>query len=131
MYTDLKTGRNFLYAMCIFWLFFAIAATFLPVILGLFQTDIGLSARTDYSDHVWMHGGLDIFSVAAIAFFLARGDVITANMLRGMAVAAAMPTIAIIVSLTTTQYWAPYFGLAGIGTFTFVVWGFVIARQYP
>ena len=123
-----KTTRIYFIAMGAYWLVFGLITIFYSKMMDMFQTEIGINAKTAFSDHVWLHGGFDIIALCVLLFTLSR-EKVTSNILRGTALAALMPTIAIAWSLTTTSFWNPLFIGAGLGCFAFVVWGFVLAGK--
>jgi hypothetical protein len=125
---NVNTTRPYFIAMGVYWLVFGLITIFAPQIMGLFQTDSGVSASTAFSDHVWMHGGLDILALCILVFALS-GIKVSGHILRATALAALMPAIAITYSLIATNYWNPLFIGAGLGCFAFVVWGFVLAAK--
>ena len=122
-----KTKTYFL-AMCAYWFVFGLITIFYPPLMDLFQTNTGISSKTAFSDHVWMHGGFDIVALCILVFALSK-EKASRNVLRATAMAASMPTTAIIYSLVKTGYWNPLFIVAGLGCFVFVVWGFVLAGK--
>ncbi len=98
--------------------------------MDLFQTAEGVAAKTAFSDHVRMHGGLDILSVSVLVFALSMVPAsINALLLRAVGTAALMPVIAIASSLLATPYWNPLFIVAGVGCLAFAVGGFVLAGR--
>ena len=84
--------------MGMYWLGFGLITTFYPPLMDLFQTETGIAAKSDFSNHVWMHGGLDIIAFCVLLFGLSRSAV-SASLIKAVAVAALMPTIAIFYSL--------------------------------
>lgn len=130
----MDTNRHQLYLtlMAAYWLVFGLITTFYPALMDLFQTDVGVGAKTAFSDHVWFHGGLDIIALVIVLFALSREAGISPRVLRAVAVAALMPTLAIAWSLLATPYWNPLFTGAGLGTLAFAVWGFMLfGRMTP
>jgi len=122
--------RRFFLAMAIYWLGFGLGTTFYPAMLQMFMTPEGISASTTFSDHVWLHDGLDILSVALLIFVLG-GVRATRTTLRAAATVAALPAIAMIYGLLMTPYWSPLFLIPGAGCFAFAVWGFVLSSRAP
>ena len=114
-------ARRLLLAMAAYWLVFGLITTFYPALMDLFQTSEGVAAKTAFSNHVWMHGGLDILSVCVLLVALSTTRM-TATTLRAVGVAALMPTIAIFWSLVATPYWNPLFIVAGAGCAGRSVW---------
>jgi hypothetical protein len=96
--------------------------------MNLFQTESGVSAVTEYSNHVWRHDGLDILAVSVLLFALSR-EAASRNMLRAAAIVALLVTIAIFSSLLTTSYWNMLFLVPGFSCLAFCVWGFVLASK--
>jgi hypothetical protein len=124
------TAVGYLRAMAAYWLIFGLITTFYPALMDLFQTTEGIAAKTAFSDHVWMHGGLDILSVSILVFALSLAPAsISALMLRAAGLAALMPAIAIAISLLATPYWNPLFVVAGLGCLAFAVGGVVLAGR--
>ena len=125
-----SSSRRFFVAMAIYWLGFGLGTTFYPRMLQMFMTSEGVAASTAFSDHVWLHDGLDILSVALLIFVLG-GVAATRTTLRAAAVVALLPPIAMIYGLVTTAYWSVLFLIPGAGCFAFAVWGFVLSSQAP
>ena len=111
-----------------YWLIFGLITIFCPQIMDMFQTDAGVSAKTAFSNNVWLHGGFDIVALCALLFALS-GQQVNRKILRATAFAAFMPTIAIFYSLAATHFWNPLFIVAGLGCFAFVVIGFILAGK--
>jgi hypothetical protein len=111
-----------------YWFVFGLITIFYPKLMDLFQTDEGIMSKTAFSDHVWMHGGLDIVSLCVMVFALSR-ETVSKNIVRATALAALMPTAAITYSLVATSYWNPMFMVAGAGCLAFAVWGFMISAK--
>ncbi len=122
--------RLFFLSMAAFWLVFGLGTAFYPRMMQLFMTPEGIAASTAFSDHVWLHDGLDIISVCILLFALASVPA-TRTTLRLAATVALLPTGSIIYALTSTPYWKPMFLIAGAGCFAFAVWGFALSRQFP
>ena len=125
-----STAATKLYFTCmaLYWFIFGLITAFYPKLMDLFQTEIGINAKTAYSDHVWRHDGFDILGLSVLLFALSR-ETVSRNLLRATAAVALLTTIAIISSLVTTSYWNPLFMGAGLGCFAFVIWGLVLARR--
>jgi hypothetical protein len=124
------TAVVYLRAAAAYWLIFGLITTFYPALMDLFQTAEGVAAKTNFSDHVWMHGGFDILSFSILVFALSLTPASTnAFMLRAVGTAALMPVIAIGYSLLGTSYWNPLFAIAGLGCLAFAVGGFVLAGR--
>ena len=122
------TVRRFLLGMAAFWLPFGLITTFKPELMDMFQTAEGVAAKTPYSDHVWMHGGLDILSVCVLVFAISRLAP-TKTTLRLVGVAGLLPVLAIAYSLVATTYWNSLFIVAGVGCLSFAVAAFVLAGR--
>ncbi len=122
-----KTKIYFL-SMAAYWFVFGLITIFYPSLMDLFQNQSAISAKSAFSDHVWLHGGFDIVALCILLFVLSK-EKVTRNVLRGTALAALMPTVAIAYSLVKTDYWNPLFIVAGLGCFVFVIWGFVLAGK--
>jgi len=114
--------------MAIFWFIFGLIATFYPALMNLFQSDEGIKSATVFSDHVWLHDGLDILSVSVLLFALSR-ETVSRNILRAAAVVALMVTIGITSSMLTTPYWNNLFLVPGLSCLSFTVWGFRLAAK--
>ena len=123
-----NSSKVFFISMASYWLIFGLITIFYPKMMDMFQTENGITSKTAFSDHVWLHGGFDIVALCILLFALSRQPV-SRNILRATAFAALMPTLAITYSLVATPFWSPLFIGAGIGCFAFVVWGFVPARR--
>jgi hypothetical protein len=117
-------------AMAVFWLIFGLITTFYPPLMNLFQTEAGINAVTEYSDHIWRHDGFDIIAISVLLFALSK-EPASRNMLRAAAVVAVLVTTAIISSLLTTPYWNMLFLVPGVSCFAFAVWGFMLASRSP
>ena len=115
-------------AMAAFWLVFGLITTFYPALMNMFQTEIGISAVTAYSDHIWRHDGFDIIAISVLLFALSR-ETVSRNILIAAASVALLVTIAIISSILSTPYWNMLFLVPGISCFAFVVWGFMLAAK--
>lgn len=120
--------RTYFLAMGSYWLVFGLITTFYPPLMDLFQTSEGVAAKSAFSNHVWFHGGLDILSLCALLFALSMSPP-SRTLLRAAALAALGPTIAIAWSLVATPWWNPLFAVAGVGCFSFAVWGFMLSNQ--
>lgn len=126
--TKSNTTKVYFIAMGVFWLVFGIITTFFPALMNLFQTENGVNAVTNYSNHIWRHDGFDIISISVLLFALSR-ETASRNMLRAAAVVALLVTIAIVFSLVTTSYWNMLFLVPGLSCFAFAVWGFILAAN--
>jgi hypothetical protein len=115
-------------AMTAYWLIFGLITIFYPTLMDLFQTETGVNLKTEFSNHVWLHGGFDIVALCILLFALS-GENVSRNVLRATAFAALMPTTAIAYSLLGTNFWNPLFVVAGLGCFAFAVWGFALASS--
>jgi hypothetical protein len=116
--------------MAIYWLAFGLGTTFYPRMLQMFMTSEGVAASTSFSDHVWLHDGLDILSVALLIFVLS-GVAATRTTLRAAAIVALLPPMAMVYGLMTTPYWSVLFLIPGAGCLAFAVWGFLLSRRAP
>lgn len=114
--------------MSIFWLVFGLITTFYPALMNLFQTQTGINSVTVYSDHIWLHDGLDIISISVLLFVLSR-EPVSRNVLRAAAIVGLLVTIGIFTSLLTTSYWNSLFIVPGICCLGFSVWGFILASK--
>src|SRR5258706_14930104 len=116
-----KASRLYLTCMAAYWFIFGLITTFYPRLMDLFQSEEGVNSKTVFSDHVWFHGGLDIIALCIVLFALSK-EAVTTAVLRAVALAALMPTIAIGYSLVATPFRNPLFYVAGAGCLAFVVW---------
>ena len=123
-------SRTFFVTMAIYWLGFGLGTTFYPRMLQMFMTPDGVAASTAFSDHVWLHDGLDILSVALLIFVLS-GVPATRMTLRAAAAVGLLPPIAMIYGLMTTSYWSAMFLIPGAGCLAFAVWGFLLSSRAP
>jgi hypothetical protein len=119
-------GVVYLRSLAGFYVVFGLITTFYPPLMELFMTDEGVDATSRFSDQVWLHGGLDILSVALLLFVLSLLPV-RALTLRAAAIVALMPTAAILYTFLTTPFWSPFFLVPGAAALTFAVLGFVLA----
>jgi hypothetical protein len=115
-------------AMAAFWFVFGMITAFYPALMNMFQTEAGISAVTNYSNHIWRHDGFDIIAISVLLFALSR-ETVSRNMLRATAVVALLVTIAIISSILSTPYWNMLFLIPGLSCFAFVVWGLMLAAK--
>jgi hypothetical protein len=126
-----RWARIYLQAMAAYWLIFGLITIFLPGLMGLFQSPAGVAARTDFSDHVWTHDGLDILAVAVLVFVSSRVP-LNRQMLGAAGVAALLPAVGIANSLISTPYWNPLFIVPFVGCFAFAILGLALAiRRAP
>ena len=114
--------------MAAFWFVFGMITTFYPSLMNMFQTETGISAVTNYSDHIWRHDGFDIIAISVLLFALSR-EIVSRNILRAAAVVALLVTIAIISSIFTTPYWNMLFLVPGLSCLAFAVWGLMLAAK--
>lgn len=110
-----------------FYVVFGLITTFYPPLMELFMTDEGVDAGSPFSDQVWLHGGLDILSVALLLYVLSLLPVSPLT-LRAAAIVALMPTAAITYTFLTTPFWSPLFLVPGAAALTFAGYGFVAAN---
>lgn len=122
--------RTFLMSMTLFWLAFGLGTALYPTMMQLFMTPAGIAASTPFSDHVWLHDGLDILSVCLLLFALSRLPA-TQTTLRLVAIGALLPTAGIVYALLATPFWRPVFLVPGAGCFAFALWGFALSRRAP
>ena len=120
--------RVYFIAMALFWLVFGLITTFYPALMNMFQTEAGIGAVTNYSDHIWRHDGFDIIAISVLLFALSR-ETISRNILWAAIIVALLVTIAIISSILTTPYWNMLFLVPGLSCFAFAVWGFMLAAK--
>lgn len=120
--------RIYFVAMGVYWLVFGLITIFYSGMMDMFQSETGIASKTEFSSHVWLHGGFDIIALVIILFALSKENV-SGNILRATALAALMPTLAIAHSLINTTYWNSLFIVAGLGCFAFVIWGFSLAAK--
>jgi hypothetical protein len=114
--------------MALFWLVFGLGTAFYPRMMQLFMTPEGVAASTSFSDHVWLHDGLDIISVCILLFALSRLPV-SPTSLRLAATVGLLPVLGIINGVLATPFWTPLFFVPGLGCLAFAVWGFELARR--
>jgi hypothetical protein len=124
----MKSSRTYFIAMGLYWIVFGLITIFSPGFMDIFQTEAGINAKSDFSNHVWRHGGFDIVALCIILFALS-GETVSRRIVRATAFAALMPSIIIFYSLASSNYWNPLFIVAGLGCFAFVVWGFVLSGK--
>jgi hypothetical protein len=115
-------------AMAAFWFIFGMITTFYPGLMNLFQTETGINAVTAYSNHVWLHDGLDIISISVLLFAVSR-EAPSRNLLRAAAIVALLVTIGIATSLLSTPYWNMLFLVPGLSCAAFSIWGFILAAK--
>ena len=127
MRTD--TAPAYFRAMALFYVVFGLITPFYLLLMELFMTEEGRAADTAFSDQVWLHGGLDILSVALLLFVLAQ---LPANRLtvRAAAIVALMPTAAILYTFVTTPFWSALFLVPGTAALGFAFYGFLLARSF-
>jgi hypothetical protein len=125
-----KSGstKNYFTAMAVFWFIFGLITTFYPALMNMFQTEAGINAVTIYSNHVWLHDGLDIISISVLLFVLSR-EPVSRSIITAAAIVAMLVTIGIASSLLTTPYWNMLFLVPGICCLAFAVWGFRLAAK--
>ena len=111
-----------------FWLLFGLGTALYPKMMQLFMTPDGVAASTAFSDHVWLHDGLDIISVCLLLFALTH---VPPNRiaLQAAAVVAVLPPVAMIYGLLGTPYWSPMFLVPGAACLAFAVYGFTLSRR--
>ena len=114
--------------MSAFWFVFGLITTFYPALMNMFQTEAGIGAVTNYSDHIWRHDGFDIIAISVLLIALSR-ETVSRNIVRATATVAVLVTIAIVSSIFSTPYWNMLFFVPGIGCFAFAVWGFMLAGK--
>jgi len=121
-------ARKLLLGMVAYWLVFGLICTFSPGLMDMFQTPAGIAAKTDFSNHVWSHDGLDILAICALVFGISR-TTLTPFSLRMVGIAALLPTIGIFYSVAATPYWNPMFTGAGAGCLFFSVGAFYFGAK--
>ena len=124
----MNSNKVYFVAMAAFWFIFGLITTFYPALMNLFQTETGINAVTAYSNHVWLHDGLDIISISVLLFALSR-EAVSRNVLIAAAIVALLVTIGIASSLLTTPYWNMLFLVPGLSCFAFSIWGFRLAAK--
>ncbi len=120
--------RVFFIAMAAYWLVFGLITALYPKLMDLFQTSAGINAKTAFSNHIWLHDGLDIIAISVLLFVLSR-EAVSRNALRAAAIVAALVTFAIAYSLLATPYWSLLFLVPGVGCLFFAIWGFALAGK--
>ena len=128
IHNSMSTSRVYLLAMAIFWFVFGLITTFYPALMNMFQTEEGIKSATAFSDHVWLHDGLDILSVSVLLFAFSR-EKISRNLLRATAAVAFLVTLGITSSLLSTPYWNKLFLIPGACCLLFTVWGLRMAAR--
>jgi hypothetical protein len=123
-----EATKVYFMVMAAFWFIFGLITTFYPALMNMFQTETGVSAVTDYSNHVWLHDGLDILSISVLLFALSRENA-SRNMLRAAAIVGLLVTVGISSSLLTTPYWNMLFIIPALSCFAFAIWGFTLAAR--
>ncbi len=93
--------------------------------MDMFQTEVGINAKTVYSNHIWQHDGFDIISISVLFFALSR-QTASRSLLLAAAIVALLVAVAIFLSLITTSYWNPLFIVPGVGCVCFFVWGIIL-----
>ena len=124
----MQRGVAYFRSLAGFYAVFGLITTFYPRLMQLFMTDEGVDATTRFSNQVWLHGGLDILSVALLLFVLSLLPV-RALTLRAAAMVALMPTAAILYTFLTTPFWSALFLVPGAAALAFAVVGFMLARS--
>src|ERR1700740_1193102 len=102
--TTTNATRTYFIIMAVYWLLFGVITTFQPALMDMFQTEVGINAKTLYSNHIWRHDGFDIISISVLLFALSR-ETVSRNILRAATSVALLVTVAIVSSLLTTPYW--------------------------
>lgn len=126
MRTD--TARAYFRAMALFYVVFGLITTFYPPLMELFMTEEGRAATSRFSDQVWLHGGLDILSVALLLFVFAQLPA-SGLTVRAAAIVAMMPTAAILYTFVATPFWSALFLVPGAAALGFALYGFLLARS--
>ena len=120
--------RLYLTCMSLYWLVFGLITTFYPKLMDMFQLQEGINAKTEYSNHVWSHDGLDIIALSILLFVLSR-ERVSRNVLIAVALGALLPTMGIFNGIISTPYWSNLFIVPGLGCLAFVIWGFLLAGR--
>lgn len=120
--------RTYFRLLAVFWLVFGLITTFYPRLMHLFMTQRGVDATTAFSNHVWMHDGLDILAVSVLLFVFSTLPA-TQSTLVGAATVSLLPAIAIVFSLVATPYWSPLFLVPAVAALAFAVWGFTLVHS--
>lgn len=115
-------------ALAVFYLGFGLITTFYPRLMQLFMTEQGISASTEFSDQVWLHGGLDILAICVLLFVLATLPPMRRTLQAGAAV-ALFPVVAIVYTFLATPFWNPFFLLPAAISLAFAVYGFALSRK--
>ena len=98
----MTSHRTYLSSMALFWLAFGVGTAFYPRMMQLFMTPEGVAASTSFSDHVWLHDGLDIISVCVLLFALSRLPATPAT-LRLSALVGLLPALGIANGVLMTR----------------------------
>lgn len=120
--------RQYFRALAVFYLGFGLITTFYPRLMQLFMTDQGVNASTEFSDQVWLHGGLDILAICVLLFVLATLPP-TRRTVQAGGIVALFPVVAIVYTFLATPFWNPFFLLPAAISLTFAVYGFVLSRR--
>lgn len=123
-----QNAKKLLLFMVAYWMVFGLITTFAPGLMDMFQTPEGVAAKTDFSNHVWAHDGLDILAVCALVLAIST-TTLTPTSMRLVGVAALLPTIGIFYSLAATPYWNSLFIGAGLGCLAFSLGAFYFAGR--
>jgi len=124
----MNNTKVYFLSMAAFWFIFGLITTFYPALMNLFQTEAGINSITAYSNHVWLHDGLDILSISVLLFAISR-ETVGRNILLAAAIVALLVTIGITYSLLTTPYWNLLFLVPGLSCLAFSIWGFRLAGK--
>lgn len=94
--------------------------------MQLFMTREGVDASTPFSNHVWLHDGLDIIAVSILLFTISSMPATKAT-LRAAAIVSLLPAVAIVYGLVATPYWSPLFLVPAAAAVAFAVWGWALS----
>lgn len=123
-----RRARFYFLAMAGYWSIFGLGAALSPGTMNVFLSPEGVAASTAFSDHVWLHAGLDLLTVGVLSFGLSFVPAVS-FMLRVAGVAALLPAVAVGVSVFGTPYWNGLFVIPGIGFLAFAAAGFILGHR--
>ena len=120
-------AATFYKVLTVFYGIFGIVCIFIPQLMGLFYTQAGRNAVTEFSTHVTLHMGIDIASIAILVPMLPNTPVCV----RRCGLIALGPAIATLYGLLFTNTWhpilAPIFILLPCALL--FIWSQIIAKQ--
>lgn len=124
----MNNPKVFLRVVAVYYFGFAFICTFYPKLMELFQTPLGLASNSAFANHVWFHGGLDIFSLVLLIASLSIGN-ISARTIKTISAVLLFPAFATFYSYFSTDYWTPLFLGIGIVCIILSIWGVWLAGR--